>query len=85
MKNPNKPLLKAILRLLNLPYLRYKNKTIPPKSSTTISGYFKKCFAFTLGEMLVSLVILSIILVTLAPVITKRIVENIEVDVAASR
>ena len=85
MKNPNKPLLKAILRLLNLPYLRYKNKTIPPKSSTTISGYFKKCFAFTLGEMLVSLVILSIILVTLAPVITKRVVENIEVDVAASR
>ena len=85
MKNPNKPLFKAILRLLNLPYLRYKNKTIPPKSSTTISGYFKKCFAFTLGEMLVSLVILSIILVTLAPVITKRIVENIEVDVAASR
>ena len=85
MKNPNKPLFKAILRLLNLPYLRYKNKTMPPKSSTTISGYFKKCFAFTLGEMLVSLVILSIILVTLAPVITKRVVENIEVDVAASR
>ena len=85
MKNPNKPLLKAILRLLNLPYLRYKNKTIPPKSSTTISGYFKKCFAFTLGEMLVSLVILSIILVTLAPVITKRVVENIEIGLTSKK
>ena len=85
MKNPNKPLLKAILRLLNLPYLRYKNKTIPPKSSTTISGYFKKCFAFTLGEMLVSLVILSIILVTLAPVITKRVVENIEIGLSSKK
>ena len=85
MKNPNKPLFKAILRLLNLPYLRYKNKTIPPKLSTTISGYFKKCFAFTLGEMLVSLVILSIILVTLAPVITKRVVENIEIGLSSKK
>ena len=85
MKNPNKPLFKAILRLLNLPYLRYKNKTMPPKSSSTISGYFKKCFAFTLGEMLVSLVILSIILVTLAPVITKRVVENIEIGLSSKK
>ncbi len=85
MKHLKKPLFKAILRLLNLPYLRYKNKTMPPKSSTTISGYFKKCFAFTLGEMLVSLVILSIILVTLAPVITKRVVENIEIGLSSKK